>query len=198
MKKVIFFLSVFALCCTNLVSFAMTDTLNLGNVYFRTDRTWKIGNQEWSELVMASGCEKNDYQGESDLGYVADCRQDTNYGNGILFSWEAVNRYKNLLCPEPWRVPTRDDFINLDKALGGTGINRVKDEILRDKYLRDWGSIYGYMELKEGEIVQGAYYWSQSEGSAVSAHRFHFNSKGKIWPKGGSYKEYAHSIRCVR
>ncbi len=195
MKKLIFFLVIFALCGTNSKSFASTDTLNLGEVRFKTNQTWTIGDQEWSDVVIASGCEKEDYKGESEQGYLADCYQDSTHG--IVFSWEAVNRYKTRLCPTPWRVPTKDEFIALDKALGGAGNNREEDDVVRDRYLKDWGGSYGYC-LLSAEVIQCAYFWSQSEGSPVSAHRLHFNSKGKVFPRAGSYKEHAHSVRCVR
>ena len=34
---------------------------NLGEITFKTNRTWIVGNQEWSEVVMATACQKETY-----------------------------------------------------------------------------------------------------------------------------------------
>jgi len=52
--------------------------------------------------------------------FLIDCRSNPGQ-KGDLFSWRAVSELKDVLCPYPWRVPTVQDFIDLDIALGGTG-----------------------------------------------------------------------------
>jgi uncharacterized protein (TIGR02145 family) len=112
---------------------------SLGKVSFKTTQTWKVGNQEWSDVVTAINCQKETFvgmlslendtthertllrrlgAGDSNIYFNADCRK--NQGFGDLFSWCAVVLYQDQLCPKDWRVPTADDFWELYVALGGT------------------------------------------------------------------------------
>ena len=183
-------------------------TVNLiGQVSFKSSQIWTIPagsvttKQEWSDVVMASGAKKDNYNGGGSGTYLADCKQnDTGYGD--LFSWEAVNTYKNQLCPAPWRVPTKDDFINLDKAMGGNGNNRENSEVafVNDNYLGLWGGAFGGYCNSGGTLnLQGswAYYWSQSGESAYGFH-LHFRMYGSIYPQNLNDKGYGFALRCVR
>ena len=49
-----------------------------------------------------------------------DCRSNPDFF-GDLFSWQAVYELKYELCPYPWRVPSVQDFRDLDIAMGGNG-----------------------------------------------------------------------------
>jgi len=114
---------------------------------------------------MAGGCKKDKYDGGdySTSLFKADCRQTSGYGD--LFSWEAINQYKSQLCPNGWRVPTMQDFVDLDIALGGTGKTRgamFEDDasiiqFINDNYLNP--SVWG------GSRTDGANasYWSLQE-----------------------------------
>ena len=111
----------------------------LGNVSFATDSTWTIsGNdifQIWSDAVQTDYCsnktsfrgglnvkENNEYIDNEWVHFYVDCRSNPGQ-KGDLFSWLAVYELRRELCPYPWRVPTVQDFIDLDIALGGTGRN---------------------------------------------------------------------------
>jgi hypothetical protein len=110
-----------------------------GAVSFVSDSVWTIGSQTWSDAVTTTSCrEKTTYDGTKTAynhnakynGHNADCRSNPEQ-KGDLFSWCAVIRFATFLCPSPWRVPTADDFRELDIALGGTGVNGGVE--LRDK-----------------------------------------------------------------
>jgi len=115
----------------------------LGTVRFVTDETWTVGNgtltQTWSNTVTASGCQKptpsisfGTDSSETSAGFNSDCRQNTNpalYG-GDFFTWCAVARFRDILCPDGWRVPTAEDFANLDIILGGTGQERGPNDMV--------------------------------------------------------------------
>ena len=189
---------------------ACAVTVNLiGQVSFKTSTIWTIPaangapKQEWSDVVMASGAKKDNYNGGSSGTYLADCRQNQT-GYGDLFSWEAVNTYKDQLCPAPWRVPTVQDFINLDKALGGDGNNRNNSEFdtfITPKYLGLWGGAFGGLCSSGGTLNnQGswAYYWSATEDNAACARNLNFDTGGLINPQNWSYKYYGFTLRCVR
>ncbi len=91
-----------------------SSTLALGTVGFATSQTWTVGSQTWSDVVVASNCNKTGYDGGSSDNYNSDCRNATNGFNGHYFSWCAVVKYASTLCPGDWRVPTKDDFVALD------------------------------------------------------------------------------------
>ncbi len=172
----------------------------LGTITFKTAQTWKIGDQEWSDVVMATGCEEGNFRGEdnSTRNFCADCRQNPDYGD--LFSWQAVNQYDSILCPDDWRVPTKEDFVNLDIALGGTG-NTVRDSTLRNNYLIVWGGTCGGYCNADGFLRNqgsGAGYWSQSEYSSGNAYYLYFGSGGLVYPQDYYYKGGGFSLRCVR
>jgi uncharacterized protein (TIGR02145 family) len=150
---------------------------------------------------MASGCRKDSYygSGNSTEDYRADCRQNSGYGD--LFSWQAVSDYQAQLCPEGWRVPTKDEFVALDVALGGTGSNRTDDAATRNKYLSLWGGSYGGYCLSDGTLEsQGvlAIYGSQSVYNATDGFCLYFLTIDFVYPQGYDFKDYGFSLRCVR
>jgi len=180
---------------------ACAVTVNLlGQVSFKTSTIWTIPaahglpKQEWSDVVMASGAKKNGFNGD-----IADCRQNPGYGD--LFSWEAVNTYKDQLCPAPWRVPSMQDFIDLDKLMGGTGEYRPDLTFVNDKYLALWGGAFGGNCGSVGALGgQGswAHYWSATEFSAPNARHLYFDTSGVIYPQLWFNKNYGLTLRCVR
>jgi hypothetical protein len=71
-----------------------TITVNaLGQTIFQTPTLWTIGNQVWSDAVKAQGNTAGKY------------------------TWPVVNEFKDQLCANGWRVPTKRDFCELDKTL---------------------------------------------------------------------------------
>jgi len=198
-----------------------TDTpgwgVSLGTVGFASNKIWEIGNQVWSDAVTASACNKTSFHGgyrgsfsRTDY-YFMDCRSNPNFP-GDLFSWCAVIGFGNQLCPEPWRVPTRQDFINLDIALGGNGQGCSNNSAHFTKYINIWGASYGGEAWRDrGGSLHGqgrsAYYWSKTEQSDNSwdgghgrrAHCLTLFSSGMVFTQGlGTGKDYGHALRCVR
>ncbi len=180
---------------------------DLGTVSFKSATTWSPGTwsesaQTWSDVVTATGCKKDTYNGKPSTDYVADCRQNTGYGD--MFSWEAVNQFGDQLCPGDWRVPTLEDFYNLDIAMGGTGATQTNAD-LRDKYVADWNLTYGgYCNYNTmGSVVQvlqaGArgYYWTSSEYTSTQGNSFVVQSSGSV-QHTFSVKEWGLQVRCVK
>lgn len=184
----------------------------LGEVSFATDSTWVVGDQEWSDAVQTTVCSgKTDFKGvnktSSEWIYLADCRSNPGQ-KGDLFSWQMVNDYRDFLCPDGWRVPTSDDFVNLDKGLGGTGGAREGNpeinEFIHTNYLNPerWGGeLSGYVDVERGLQYPGeeVYYWSQTEQSNDLAHYLNLFDKGIVlgtWAY--TTKSNGHTLRCVR
>jgi uncharacterized protein (TIGR02145 family) len=181
--------------------------VSLGEVGFATTHEWTITNgtitQIWSDAVRADSCSKNAFAGGSMSNHNSDCRSNPDR-KGDLFSWCAVYRFQNQLCPKPWRVPTDQDFADLDIVLRGSGNVRdfYTDTVIRNKYLDTWGGAYaGYCGSNGVLSGQGsiAHYWSQSEQqSATSGFYLYLSSNGLIHPQHWLNKNFGLSLRCVR
>ena len=197
---------------------------SLGTVSFYSDKEWIIeGNnmiQIWSDAVSATACNKDDFRGAESLGrgprpryirlynFNADCRNSPDFP-GDLFSWCAVYRFADVLCPYPWRVPTKQDFVELDIIFGRTSRGRRHIELIIDDYINRWGGVFS---ASAGE-TEGAlhnfpwgWYWSQTgthpcsrQGSFVgtSAHVLFFGSRF-VFPESSTHKGAGLTVRCVR
>jgi uncharacterized protein (TIGR02145 family) len=190
-------------CNSNTLSFS------LGTVSV-TGSTVVSGNgilQIWSDAVVVTGCNKPNFDGGSGRNNNADCRSNPDYF-GNLFSWCMVMRFADQLCPDDWRVPTRNDFIDLDKAMGGTGLNRWDGVTAADlsKYINtdtnQWSAAnYSGVSTEKGLLScqdSLAYYWSQSEFDANSGYTIHLSTNGLIYPQSWLSKNMGLSLRCIR
>lgn len=186
-----------------------------GEINFRSGNTRVVGQQMWSDVVVASLCKKNDFyggywNGTDDFEYTADCRQSPGYGD--LFSWGAVDQYMDDLCPGDWRVPTMEDFIALDLALGGSGERDQENHILYDKYINTWGAELGGHALNGQLNHPGSFgnYWSQSTFSSEQygdskAHALvvdgldvSFGGSGWVHVFPEFLKFHGFNVRCVK
>ena len=178
----------------------------------RGTQEWPIsGNgitQIWSDAVTATNCQKTTFAGEVGTNnFNADCRSNPGY-SGDLFSWCAVVRFQDQLCPHPWRVPTIQDFIDLDIALGGNGDVRGDDtsdiashQFVIDNYINRWGGAFGGFCGSDGSLVnQGSwgFYWSSSEHCADSGFNLYFAMGGDVDPQDWNLKSFGRMLRCVR
>jgi uncharacterized protein (TIGR02145 family) len=165
--------------------------------------------QIWSGVVRASNCNKTAYNGGSTSNYNADCRVNTDRSvYGDLFSWCAVVRYQHILCPAPWRVPTRQNFVDLDRALGGTNNGgSYTNQTVRDRYVATdgdfgqfWGGTYGGILYAGSPVYQGnrGHYWSITESSAEDGNCLEFSAFGGISPGTYETKHNGLVLRCVR
>ncbi|MCL2683079.1 MAG: fibrobacter succinogenes major paralogous domain-containing protein [Bacteroidales bacterium] len=185
---------------------------NLGMVFFVSARTWTIGNQTWSDEVFASACRKTSFDGGTwnPTNFNADCRSNLDpwgeiFSRGSLFSWCAVVRFADQLCPAPWRVPTAQDFVDLDIALGGTGKNRIDDrveEFIRPNYIDRWGGIFGGRAITNqsrinNQSISGLYY-SQTQSNSESAFLLNFDTRKAVRPQISGVKSDGFLLRCVR
>jgi len=177
---------------------------SLGVVSFYTNETWTIeGNgisQIWSDAVTAVNCQKTTFAGGSSGNFNADCRSNPDFP-GDLFSWCAVVRFAHQLCPYPWRVPTNEDFRNLDIAMGGTGNSRVDLDFVNANYITRWGGRFGggciSVGTLSGQDILGSY-WSQTGFGATNARDLTFGTAGNINPWLSTSRSHGFSLRCVR
>ncbi|MCL2413910.1 MAG: hypothetical protein FWC94_01475 [Bacteroidales bacterium] len=176
--------------------------------------------QMWSGAVFAEACQKTAYNGGVDGNFNADCRQAQSVNNGHFFSWCAVVRFENDLCPFPWRVPSREDFMNLDIALGGTGANRSSTSpdiggLTMSQQISVWyiGPSGTATSPQIGGIWRGSrptgysgnpsttwsFYWSSTPVNAdpIRAHSLRLGST-VLEPQGINFKANGFAVRCVR
>lgn len=182
-----------------------------GDIFFRTDDVKTIGTQTWSDVVIASGCLKDDFDGGElilddegnvlEYAYKVDCRQNTGYGH--LFSWEAINQYGEYLCPtgQDWRVPTAEEFIALDRELTGTsGVRLIRGHL--EIFLSEWGATYGGYAHAGKIYSQGSWgrYWSITghEMLAAVGHALYVKNDGEINSVDYGDKAYGMMLRCVK
>jgi len=193
--------TIIAIVTIATISTSCVSVGEFGKVSFATDQTWTVGNQIWSDAVQATECNKVTFVGRVGDQYVADCRSNPNH-KGDLFSWVAVATFGEELCPKPWRVPTKQDFIDLDIALGGEGIY-VMHAFFRnvpDKYISNWGAVFGGFCESNGSLdSQGdrGIYWSQSETGGY-AYSLCVAKNFFAYPHSLEEKSKGFTLRCVK
>ena len=190
---------------------------------FATTQEWLIPtinntiySQIWSDAVIATACatRTTQFNGGVDGDFNADCRNSAANANfsGHYFSWCAVMRFADELCPAPWRVPTRQDFINLDLNLGGDGQNRDAGQSVNGFTIQQQIAWYGGTEAgPNGGIWGGArftghagavglwsYYWSSTEDTGTRAFVLRFSDWGDVLPQSAPTKNAGLAVRCVR
>ncbi len=168
----------------------------LGTVSFRSNKQWVVGNQTWSDVVMSSGCKKDEFNSETYS--KPECRQSVGYGD--LYSWRAVNQYKADLCPNGWRVPTSAEFVALHMALGGNGQPGTSAALV-EKFVSEWGMEYGGSASHVNTIVNVGTmgrYWSGDDTDAIFSPGIELSNKGYINPIAGLQKAHGQSLRCVK
>ncbi|MCL2417012.1 MAG: fibrobacter succinogenes major paralogous domain-containing protein [Bacteroidales bacterium] len=180
---------------------------SLGRTTFATDNTWTIVSrngaitQIWSDAVQAENCNKTSFSGGylygDSLTLKVDCRSNPGFP-GDLFSWLAVYELRDELCPYPWRVPTREDFIDLDVALGGTGDKRGGDrEFVMNNFINRWGGAFGGGSGPTGVLWhQSSWgdYWSKTEEGFYLG----FGILGTVSPRNFDSQRDGLALRCIR
>ncbi|MCL2027150.1 MAG: fibrobacter succinogenes major paralogous domain-containing protein [Bacteroidales bacterium] len=202
-----------------------------GNANIET-QTWPIsGNgimQVWSGNVRTSTCNARSTWGTDVTNAMSDCCGPTNGFNGDYFTWCFVMRYAATLCPPPWRVPTCQDFINLDIALGGTGYNRwaggtgdadpasvpSSDKTIEAQI--EWylgasgdgnaavnnGGTWGgsrFTAFSNDLTSVGSYYWSSSQFLSFGMRAFFMSlTASNVQPRLNGLRNSGFALRCVR
>jgi len=198
------------------------NTPNWGNVSlgasFATTQTWTVPGtdgrptQVWSDAVIANACaNRTDFDGgdfwDPDR-FNADCRNsiENNYFSGHYFSWCAVMRFMNELCPpdQGWRVPTGEDFSILHANFTGqvlTNPGQFSGAI--SHYMGTtpspnggtWGGAR-FTGLATNQTLEQSGYWSSTDHNTSQARQLNWSgmvSPGSIISKGAGW-----ALRCIR
>ncbi|MDR2906638.1 MAG: fibrobacter succinogenes major paralogous domain-containing protein [Bacteroidales bacterium] len=198
------------------------DAGDWGTASFATTGVWIVGSQAWSDAVtttMTSGKTTFESKNMSEGTFLADgCSNPDRKGD--LFSWEMVNQFGNVLCPEGWRVPTKGDFETLNTELGGAefleedpdrDIEVVK-AFISATYINSekWGGeISGAKPAMQAPRQEGqVWFWSSTEADANSANVLRLmyreategsSATASIYIGNlGCMKDAGGSLRCVK
>jgi uncharacterized protein (TIGR02145 family) len=165
-------------------------------------QTWIVGTSTliWSDVInVTATCNKSDF-GNSNT--EPRCRSYTTDKLRYYYNWPYANQNADVLCPSPWRVPTILDFIALDKALGGTGVNRTDDfTSVVELYTNDWGgeSYPGFaFDATVTSVNWGANFWSATEQGPSTGYHLGYNPLGLTNPQQFNEKYYGLQVRCVK
>ena len=172
-------------------------------VSFATSQEWVVPGtggrptQTWSDVVTATGSNKTAINKD-----IADgCTFPGHKSH--LYTFHAVRDYGSRLCPSPWRVPTRQDYIDLDLNFGGDGTERTGSAaltFLTDKYINQWGIDFaGYVWAGQStpwEVGDDARLWTQTPTYFVYYQQ---HNGGKVSPTGSNNNAgTAAAVRCVK
>lgn len=121
----------------------------------KSDKIWMVGEGEtlqyWSDAIRIPGCNKSDFKGGgTPQEPISDCRN--NFDNpdlGYFYTAEYVVQNAGRLCPDGWRVPSHEDFVQLDKNLGGSGKNVQEDDGTVRYNAPEWGGVLGGVAMAE-------------------------------------------------
>jgi len=215
MKKIFPVLTIVMMTFSTVFSSGYIWYTDLGLASFATDSTWTISGgaitQTWSDVVQTDRCSnKTEFRG-ADVGtstFRIDCRSNP-ARKGDLFSWQAVYELRDQLCPAPWRVPTKQDFLNLDIALGGNATERWQETVngyswqdqLNIWYINRWGGDVGGLCNQHGTVLGVGFwgeYWSQTEASSDFGFSLFFEIAGTINPQNWNLKDHGLRLRCIR
>jgi uncharacterized protein (TIGR02145 family) len=163
-------------------------------------RLWTVGSQIWSDVINVPECDHDAFTNSATVPY---CRSYTVSGKKwYYYNWSYVNANKNTLCPSPWHVPTKDDFIALDIALGGTGLIRgnVAQTWITDKYITAWGATYGLGRSLGSDMIftEFTHFWSANVDTTESAFFLEFNTVGWVGPQRSCCIETGYQVKCVK
>jgi len=163
-------------------------------------RTVKIGGKTW----MAQNL---NYQTENSWCYGGDNSNGKKYGR--LYDWNTAK----AACPSGWHLPSREEWGDLAKAVGGTG--DYGDDGVAGKKLKStsgWNNggngtdEYGFSGLpgglrdSHGFYLAGGngYWWTATEIGNGNVYSRAMDSDLDIMGENHSDKNDAFSVRCVR
>jgi uncharacterized protein (TIGR02145 family) len=118
---------------------------------------------------------------------------------GRLYTWNAAM----TACPANWRLPTRQDWDDLNSIVGSNVAGRAL------KSSRDWDGIdiFGFSALPGGGRNTGGsfslvgsigYWWSATERRVGDAWLQRMYWELEIMYEGIGHKDFGFSVRCVK
>ena len=168
--------------------------------------------QVWSDYIMYDGDKKVEKGTIANFVFGTDPDYCDNPGyDGYLYNWYYVVANETDLCPSPWRVPTGQDFIDLNLALGGPGVDSYKTDPahagaaeLIVKYVNLVGFKTTGRVNASGRNNQGTHcyiYSSEDMNKDGKGKHMFIDVRGEYYPEGSAgsaQKTTGMAVRCVR
>lgn len=190
-----------------------------GNVY----GTVKIGDQIWmlenlkvthyKNGIPIPKVHNNDQWSQSYKGAYCLVNDDINYYKqtfGALYNYYTVTN-NNILCPEGWHVPTKEECLTLINYLGG---NETVGEKIKDNSQNLWRSGNDYATNESGfsglpaggrgkygsagEVGYYATWWSSTSTDKVYAWHWGVYPDKKGIRSNPGHKLSGFSVRCIK
>jgi uncharacterized protein (TIGR02145 family) len=159
--------------------------------YAASEETWKFGDQTWSDAIHDPAYDKLDFDGGSSETPKADGRSYTYKKETFYYySWLYVDENAKLLCPDPWRVPTKSDFEVLKDNI--TDIDDLYDAWGYGGYM--FSTIKYYDPMRD--VSTHAYYWSSTKSRDDTAYSFRYGYDGLSVDHASPI--FGLQVRCVR
>jgi uncharacterized protein (TIGR02145 family) len=167
-------------------------------------KTWVItGNgitQTWSDQINTRDCNISSFTNSTT---VPQCRSVT-YNNVLYFfyNWSYVNANKDIMCPSPWRVPTANDVMILDLALGGNGQNRTGADKswMIEKYNNEWGHSHVGVIVPNTtfQYPNHQHIWTSDACGSNAYYLYYSVEELRVNTHVCVTRAEGHGVRCVR
>ncbi|MDR0729280.1 MAG: fibrobacter succinogenes major paralogous domain-containing protein [Prevotellaceae bacterium] len=188
--------TIHAIDCNKNHTGCATSSLDLGTQSFKTNTEHTLNGIVMSASVLMSYCNKSTYNGTDVNGqYQADCR-DNNDPTGQVFSWCMVQQYASVLCPNGWRVPTKEDFC---KMANGSTSNCGSGSLGNTS----WWEFGQYADV-DGTLTptprdEFGEYWSISDYDLWTAYAADVREdEAALHPAVTADKRLGFALRCVK
>lgn len=165
MKKHVFFIVITSLItlgrCNNIdpPPFAKSDKV----IVIKCPKGHKL---IWSDLICDPACNKSHYEGYHIVGSsyvpIKDCYRTG--ANSYLYNLAYIEAYTAIMCPAPWRVPTRDDYVQSFANTNGETLRGITENVRYKKLFKElghwdpeWWVPYGRWDLKSQDQAPGSW-----------------------------------------
>lgn len=211
MKKLIslisllaFAVSIFAQSSAGLAETSVLTDKRDGKIY----KIASIGSQTW--MIENLAYKTSDYySGESDPSmtfaervkysrsrgcYAYDYDESYVKDHGYLYNWETAKQ----VCPDGWRLPTKDDFTKLMDNYGGDERKAYPELIVGGN-----SGFSGTFDGKRGKDLafntmdRCGYYWSSTEYNEEEAYLLYFSAFNSVG-LADFEKVSGYSVRCIK
>ncbi|NME71688.1 FISUMP domain-containing protein [Flammeovirga aprica] len=137
----------------------------------------KIGNQIWMQENLAFNSIPGCWAYEHKTSYVNEF--------GYLYSWEKACE----VCPEGWKLPTKEDYYELFDYLKENNDN-LFNPLGYNAKIGGWR----YGNDKYTGMKEHASYWTSSDRNSSSAHYWGTNADGI----SAALKDGGKAVRCIK
>jgi uncharacterized protein (TIGR02145 family)/uncharacterized repeat protein (TIGR02543 family) len=202
---------------SSVVSGTFTDTRNN-----KTYNTIKIGTQLW----MAENLNYAITNTTTDSSWCYSNNTDNCAKYGRLYNWSAAMGGSSSstatpsglqgVCPASWHLPSRAEWVELAKAVGGTGdYGNGGTAGTKLKSSGGWNAYsgipfgtddFGFSALPGGYRSTGGsfsgagdygYWWTATESGSSNAYYRYMNYNDEYVSEKAHYKSYGFSVRCL-